>query len=437
MSVRSLGVGTTYPSYTEYTLSGVPVTGLNVEFNPGILYVAFAGMQNQRPIENSSYRRSLYAGRLGVGQKEDSHIYFTGLYVKDDAGSIAVDPTNTTLTPRNNHVFGTEAKLTFLQDRLTLEGEGAVSVLTRDTRDAELESKSIPAWLKKLVDPKISTSFDYTYSGKVSFSNDESATRISAGVKMVGPGYTSLGAPNIRTDQFGFEGKIDQKLAECRVSVGLFFRRYRDNLIDWKPATTTTTAYGITLGLNFRDLPFLRVGFTPYFQKSNAADPLRALDNRTMVYTVATGYTARIAEIVSSSTVSYNRQVAKGLLPTNYFGTTTITINEAVSFPFPLTLSGTYALTQSKALNLYSGIVTVDLNGSYQWAEGIQTSVGGTKSVERNNNKKVSLYAGSVLTLYGRFSLDLRAEHSSYTDWRNRTGNYSELVVQAGVVATW
>ncbi|MBI4535183.1 MAG: hypothetical protein HY708_02820 [Ignavibacteriae bacterium] len=436
-SVRTLGIGTTYPNYSEYTLSGVPVTGLNVELNPGLFYVAFAGMQNQRPIENSSYRRSLYAGRLGLGQKEDSHIYFTGMYVKDDVGSIGVDPANNTLTPQANHVFGTEAKLILMDDKLTLEGEGAVAVLTRDTRDPELESKSIPGFIKKLVDPKISTSFDYTWSGKLAFNNDESGTRVSAGVKMVGPGYTSLGAPNIRTDQLGFDGKVDQKFLERRVSVGVFFKRYKDNLINWKPATTTTTAYGVNLGLNFRNLPFLRLGFTPYFQKSDAVDPRRAVNNRTMMYSVTTGYTTRIDEIVSASTISYNRQVAKGLSPTNYFGTTSITFNEAFSFSFPLTVSGTYGLTQSKALDLYGGIVTVDLNGSYQWTEGIQTSLGGTTSVERNNNKKVSVYAGSMLALFEGFSLDVRAEHASYTDWRNRTNNYDEFVFNAGLVAAW
>ncbi|MEK9136307.1 MAG: hypothetical protein AAB393_04235, partial [Bacteroidota bacterium] len=312
-----------------------------------------------------------------------------------------------------------------------------VAVLTRDTRDPELESKSIPGWLKKLVDPRISTSFDYTYSGKVSFANDESGTRVSAGVKMVGPGYTSLGAPNVRTDQLGFEGKVDQKLFERRVSVGVFVKRYRDNLIKWKPATTTTTAYGVSLGFNFRNLPFLRLGFTPYFQKSDAVDPRRAVDNRTMMYSVTTGYTTRIEEIVSSSTVSYNRQVAKGLSPANYFGTTSITIVEALSFPFPLTVSGTYGLTQSKAPGLYSGIVTVDINGSYQWTDGIQTSLGGGAGVEKNRNKKVSFYAGSMLELFQGCSLDVRGEHASYTDRHSSVNNFNELIFQAALMVTW
>jgi len=129
--------------------------------------------------------------------------------------------------------------------------------------------------------------------------------------------------------------------------------------------------------------------------------------------------------------------VAKGLLPANYFGTTSITMVEAVSFAFPLTVSGTYSLTQSKAIALYSGIVTVDLNGSYQCTGGIQTSLGGTTSVEKHSNKKVSFYASSMLELFQGFSLDVRAEHNSYTDRRASTQSYKELVFQSTLTARW
>jgi hypothetical protein len=105
-----------------------------------------------------------------------------------------------------------------------------------------------------------------------------------------------------------------------------------------------------------------------------------------MMYSVSSGYTIRFNEIVSTSSVSYNRQVVKGLSPANYFGTTSITIVEAVGFAFPLSVSGTHGLTQSKALGLYSGTVTLDLNGSYHWSEQIQTTLGGTTADEKNRN---------------------------------------------------
>src|ERR1035437_7838722 len=54
LGVNVFGVGTNYPSYSDYTLKGVPVTGVTAELNPGIFYAAFAASKNQRGIENTA-----------------------------------------------------------------------------------------------------------------------------------------------------------------------------------------------------------------------------------------------------------------------------------------------------------------------------------------------------------------------------------------------
>ena len=77
MSINTLGIGTNYPSYTDYTLKGVPVTGINVEIYPSLFYAAFAASRNQRGIDNIAFQCSLYAGRLGIGKKEGTHFFFT------------------------------------------------------------------------------------------------------------------------------------------------------------------------------------------------------------------------------------------------------------------------------------------------------------------------------------------------------------------------
>jgi hypothetical protein len=437
MSVKAFGVGTTYPSYSEYTLSGVPVTGLNVEFNPGIFYMAFAGMKNQRPIENSSYRRSLYAGRLGLGQKENTHIYFTGLFVKDDAGSIGVDSANNILTPQANHVFGTEAKLNFFDGKLALEGEGAIAVLTRDTRDPELESKSIPGFIQKLVDPKISTSFDYTYSGKVSFTNDESATRVSAGVKMVGPGYTSLGAPNIRTDQFGFEGKVDQKFLERHVSIGASFKQYRDNLINWKRSTTTTTAYGANLGFNFPKLPFLRLTYAPYFQKNDDSNPARKVDNKTAIYSAVSGYSFPLGSLRSSTSFVFTGQQTETVSGLADYRTNSYLLTEGVSFRFPLNVTTTLGLVQTYSGIGYGRINTVDVGATASPIDNASTSVGVNLSIEKDRNEKAGFYLSSNVSLFEMLSIDVRAERNVYTEEQIVAENYREFVFAATLTARW
>jgi hypothetical protein len=437
MSIRSLGIGTNYPSYSEYTLSGVPVTGVNIEINPGIFYAAFTGSTNQRGIDSTSYSRNLYAGRIGLGKKEGTHLYFTGLYAKDDEGSIKLDSANYTLTPKSNYVFGTEAKLNLFSDKLTLEGEGALAVLTRDTRDPELESKSIPDWLKKLVDPRISTSFDYSYSGKLMFNNDASATRLSLGIKMVGPGYTSLGVPNLRTDQFGYEAKLDQRFFERRVSVGTFFNRYNDNLIKWKQSTTTTTACGVNLGFNFPRIPFLRLSYSPYFQKNDDLNPLSKVDNTTSVYSVMTGYSYRLCNLNSSTSVTFFGQETKTASGISDCRTNSFMVTDAVSLNIPLSFTASWGLIQSSYGLGDSRINNIDLGANAQVTDGWSIMAGVNSAAEEDRNRKTGFYVSSSISPFKGIGIDLRAEQNVYSEQQVAFGDYHEFLFSANLKAQW
>ncbi|MBU2445640.1 MAG: hypothetical protein KJ666_08720 [Bacteroidetes bacterium] len=437
MSIRSFGIGTNYPSYSEYTLSGVPVTGVNIEINPGIFYAAFTASANQRGIDNSSYSRSLYAGRIGLGKKEGTHLYFTGLYAKDDEGSIRLDSANNTLTPKANYVFGTEAKLNLFGDILSLQGEGALAVLTRDTRDPELEHKSIPGWVKNLVDPRISTSFDYSYSGKLAFNNDASATMVSLGIKMVGPGYTSLGVPNLRTDQFGYEAKFDQRFFERRVSVGTFFKRYNDNLIKWKRSTTTTTAYGVNLGFTFPRIPFLRLSYSPYSQKNDDLNPLRKVDNTTSVYSVMTGYSYRLGNLNSSTSFTFSGQEAKTVGGIGDYRTNSFMVTEAISLNIPLSFTASWGLIQTTSALGDSRINNIDLGANAQVTDGLSIMGGVNLASEKDRNRRTGFYVSSNISPFQGIGIDIRADRNVYTEEQVALGDYREFIFSATLTARW
>jgi len=437
MGIRSLGVGTNYPSYSEYTLGGVPVTGVNIEINPGIFYAAFTAGANQRGIDNLSYSRSLYAGRIGLGKKEGTHLYFTGLYAKDDEGSIKLDPANNTLTPKANYVFGTEAKLNLFGDKLSLQGEGALAVLTRDTRDPELEHKSIPGWVKNIVDPRISTSFDYSYSGKLAFNNDASATRISLGLKMVGPGYTSLGVPNLRTDQFGYEAKFDQRFFERRVTVGTFYKRYNDNLIQWKRSTTTTTAYGVNLGFNFPRIPFLRLSYSPYSQKNDDLNPLRKVDNTTSVYSIMTGYSYRLGNLNSSTSFTFSRQETKTVSGIGDYRTNSFMVTEAISLNIPLSFTASWGLIQTTSALGDSRINNLDLGANAQVIDGWSIMGGVNLAIEEGRNRRTGFYVSSNVSPFQGIGIDIRADRNIYTEQQGALGDYREFIFSATLTARW
>ncbi|MCX6150577.1 MAG: hypothetical protein NTX22_08655 [Ignavibacteriales bacterium] len=428
LGINTLGIGTNYPSYSDYTLKGVPVTGINVELNPGIFYAAFAASKNQRSIENIAYQRSLYAGRLGIGKKDLSHFFFTGLYAKDDENSTTVLPDNLTLTPKANYVLGTETKLTLFDELILIEGEGNVSVLTRDTRDADFESKSIPNWIKKMITPKISTSFDYSYTGKMSFNNPGSATRISFGMKMIGPGYASLGAPNLRNDQFAYEGKVEQGLLARKISISSFFRTSHDNLIEWKSSTTTTTAFGINLGLNFPKLPFLQVSYSPYIQKNNNQVPSHQIENKTIMFSAVTGYTLLIEEFNFLTNVAYIRNEAKTLNGLSDYRTNSVSVTEAISFDKPISFAGTWGIIKTTSPYYYSNINSFDFSINAAFMEFLSNTLGLNIAYEWSANKKTGVYLNTAISILENINLNARLEETVYKDLVDTSLNYNELI---------
>lgn len=437
MGVNAFGIGTNYPSYSDYTLKGVPVTGINIEMNPGIFYSAFAASKNQRSIDNIAYQRNLYAGRLGIGKKDKTHFFFTGLYVKDDENSTFVAPDNLTLTPKANYVLGVETKLNLFDDKLSFEGEGTAAVLTRDTRDADLEIKGMPGWIKGMVNPKISSSFDYSYAGKISFNNTKSATKVSVGMKMIGPGYTSLGVPNLRNDQLAYEAKLEQGFLSRKISVSSFFRTSHDNLIDWKSSTTTTTAFGINLGLNFPKLPFLQVSYSPYLQKNDEQVLSKKIENKTTVFSAVTGYTVPIEEFNFSTNVAFTSNEAKTIGGLSDYRTNSLSITEVVHFNKPISFAGAWGLIKTTSPYSNSNINNFDFSINASFTELLSNTLGVTVTTERTVSQKSGVYLTTSILPWKNFTLDARVESAAYNNLVDNSLSYSEVIFNVILNVTW
>jgi hypothetical protein len=408
-----------------------------MELNPGIFYAAFAASKNQRGIENEAYQRSIYAGRLGIGKLDGTHFFFTGLYAKDDENSTTVLPTNLTLTPKANYVFGAQTKLALFNQHILIEGEGNAAVLTRDTREADLEIKAIPKWLKGLVDPKISTAFDYSYTGKMTFNNPESATRISLDMKMVGPGYVSLGAPNLRNDQLAYEVKADQGFFAKKISLGTFFKTSHDNLIDWKSSTTTTTSYGINLGFHFPKLPFLQVSYSPYVQKNDDSVLTQKVENKTMMLSAMTGYSLLIKEFNFTTNVAFTSNQAKTLTGLSDYKTNSINVTEAVSFNNPISFAGTWGLIKTASTSLNSDISNYDLSINASYTELLTNTLGLNIASENSVSHKTVLYLNTTYTPLKNINLTARIEGSAFKDLLDTSLNYKELIFNLALAVNW
>lgn len=436
-SFKTLGIGTTYPSYTPFTMQGVPISGINVEFNPGWFYIAATAQKNQKPIDNVSFRRDLYSGRIGYGQMDKSHFYITGLYANDKAGSILVDSTNQLLTPNSNYLFGIQGKLNLFRDKLSFEAEAVGSMLTRDNRDADLENKSIPSFVKNMFHPKISSQIDYSYSIKSIFDNQKSNTKVTASLKMVGPGFVTLGNPTLRGDKMEIETKISQKFINKQVSVTASFKWFRDNLISSKRYTTNTTIPNLTVNLNFKGYPYVMLAYIPNFMPNDATDPIYKFDYKNHLVMVNTGHNLRVGKMNLSSNLSYMFNQVTSLDTASGYTSNSLTLSEGLSFEIPLTLSFSFCAIHSDYVNEYSRLLSFDSYASYVLEDVWTNSIGFATGVEKAKNRKRMFYLTTSLNLVKNMTFEIRTEKNLYTDWLSGSNNFDEFLIRGTVTTNW
>lgn len=436
-SFKTLGIGTTYPSYTTFTMQGVPISGINVEFNPGWFYIAATAQKNQKPIDNVSFRRDIYSGRIGYGQKDKSHFYITGLYANDKAGSILVDSTNRLLTPNSNYLFGIQGKLNLLRDKLSFEAEAVGSMLTRDNRDADLENKSIPSFVKNMFHPKISSQVDYSYSIKSIFDNQKSNTKVTASLKMVGPGFITLGNPTLRGDKMEIETKISQKFMNKQVSVTASFKWFRDNLINSKRYTTNTTIPNLTVNLNFKGYPYVMLAYMPNFMANNSSDPLYKFDYKNHLVMVNTGHNLRFGKMNLSSNLSYLFNQATSLDTSSGYTSNSLTLSEGLSFDIPLSISASINMIHSDYANDYSRILSFDTFASYTLEDVWTNMIGFSTGVEKDKNRKRRFYLTTSFKMIKNVTFEIRTEKNLYTDWVASLNNFDEFLIRGTITTNW
>ncbi len=467
----TLALGVTYPNFTPLTLSGVPVTGANIEWTPGNFYLAVAGGQTQKAVVRDTltvdYQNTLFAGVIGFGKRNESHFHLTTLYAKDNSSSIsspktALDSTfaDTSILfrngPRANYVLGADLLL-IPDEHFSLSAEIDGSMLTRDTRDAGVNNSDIPDWVRKLVDPTISSFVDYSYILQGSVTLPESNSRLTASTRRVGPGYFSLGTPTLRNDNLRYEGKIDQYFYKRQISFSGFYRTEHDNLIPWKQATTTIGSYGISMGLNFRKLPYLRISYSPYTQTSEVTDSALkaspqgdslAINNQTTLISVFTGYNLVLGRTVLSTNFSFSRQDTRTRFGIGDYSSNNYNLNEIVNLAIPLTLSAGVGVIVPHALpDTLNSIFTLDLSGSYTALDVWTSTLGVTIATQKNIDSKSGFYLSTSFPVWNVGNLEIRAEKNLYTAISQQiitgpptiaqSGNYDEFLLRATLTKSW
>ncbi|MFO7889803.1 MAG: hypothetical protein R6V04_05625 [bacterium] len=254
--------------FSQYTFNGVNVTGAEVDLYPGLWRFTVGGGQTRRAVQgniaNESYDQFLFASRIGYGDTKKSFIHLLFMKAKDDPGSLTkpddweydqvipdtmgteldtiwVEPPYNpySVTPEENFVAGFISQLNVVDNRIVLKVEGSGSAYTKDlnAEKVQMDSLSIPEWLRKplstIFSPRTSSNIDYAVQTNLELNFKNVKTDI--GYEFIGPGYISLGTPSTVNDRQKLIVNSSLRLKNHRIRLG--WQRMSNNLLKQKEET--------------------------------------------------------------------------------------------------------------------------------------------------------------------------------------------------------
>jgi hypothetical protein len=271
-SIKQLGMGSSYPYYSDLTLSGMRNNGVHIEMNKRNYYAAFTrgtiDAMNYFGYPVGGMNRQLQGGRIGLGKIEDSHVFFNYLKIQDNVKGIDTLSNR----PQENMVVGAELQLNLLKKRVMIKSEIAKSFHTLDrmivdtsnTRDiGESLLSEVPYFRTNSTTHK-----DIAYNVELNSQFNKDKTTITGYYKYVGGGYVSLGVPYLLRDVKRYEGRLTHYIKERKFSLAFFIRNDFDNLLQNRIYTSYNTSIGGEIGLNFKKLPKVKLAFAPTIQNS-------------------------------------------------------------------------------------------------------------------------------------------------------------------------
>jgi hypothetical protein len=435
-AISNVEFGTCYPYFTQYTLTGVPVSGGVVELNPGIFHLEGTMGKLQRSVNWSdttyteyAYERSLAAFSVGFGKKEAPHLHFIYLHSGDDSASVApafiplyTDSDSVEITkPMENYVVGIDLGFSLFDNKFYIESEILGTEVTRDVRMPALTYEGIPSFLTSIFKPRLSSAFDLAVT--VNSTLNISGTEITGSFGMIGPNFESFGNPYLRNDVLSYEAGIRQHFLNNSLFVFASLEKEKDNLLGTKSSTTSFDAYEFGIGFNFTSLPYLEFSYSPYSERDDSLE----LDRSSNMFSVNTGYSFNLGGIGNYLSVFFSHQSYDDRLEANNYSGKAISVGDEVNFTMPLSLSFAVDFSETSYPDTTDRILSFDVGAFYtsfgRWTNGI----GFNTAKEQGNVSRNGLYLSSSLSMgvFGNLGLDLEKnfftgefEDENYDEWR-------------------
>jgi len=261
-------IGDYSTQFSSLTLNGITFRGAGLDLHPWSLKLETHYGQIQRAVKadpfNSVYSRYLFAARVGYGTSAQSGFFINVLRSKDNTkslpkeiflrdSSLSTGRNQYGVTPQENLVLGANFGIPLFDKALTLGGEAAGSVFTRDLFSSPFDSLKTPKIVKNIYKPRVSTNIDYAYSSFLNLSSKY--FNFKGDYQTIYPGYISHGLSNIISDRKNLNLSSQISPWQNYFSLLANYSSQEDNLL--KQKLFTTKRESISLSTNIKPSNFL------------------------------------------------------------------------------------------------------------------------------------------------------------------------------------
>jgi hypothetical protein len=446
LNVRSFSVGTSFPVFSEYTVNGIPLTGLNVEYTPKKWYFAGVGAKNLNPIEQqqplnnnipntpgtpmmamatpNTYARQVYAVAIGRGVPKKPHIHFNVMYGLDDQHSIRERKSaDTVLTtgnivsrPQENLVIGTDFlyKLPLAFYNIKVEGEVASSILSNDTRVARLNREKLQDFGLKTNDVNSQFQGDIAVMMKPIWTID-SLTELKGTYNRVGATYRSFGVPFLRRDFKLARLDFSRFFWKRKIFTQFYVFEDETNLSRMQPVTVFNRGGGLNAAIDIPKAPKIILSYLMMNFSQSPADlqtaSIAAVQHNT---SLTLNYPYQVGELGFQSllNVMYQRKIAVNpILSFNIYG---FDVQQECTLPIGLSVGLKAGLMKEESLVRNTTIQTVGIVGRFELGEKWRNSLGYDYLTNPTAGRRMIAFGESIYAFTKYLSANIRCEWNAY-----------------------
>lgn len=305
-NIRSIGVGRSLLNLSELTVWNASLTGVSVEYTPGV-YTAFAagkidyGFRDFWGRNNQSKSQHLIIGRFGIGNVEKKALILSVFAGKKYNYGHSLHDTISTPIP----VTGFSLEGIIKHDAYTF-----LSAEVAKTNRFGSDSSSGNYSTKNLFNPSDRSNLGLSIKGQMFMKS--TGLRISGFLRQTGENFQSFSLFTYRTNQIAWNIRAEQPLLKGRVAVSAALRRNDfTNPFTEKSFRTSTIFKSIEATVRFPKWPVLSAAYHPGSQLY-VLDHKRIREDAYYITNISAFYTYRAGEVRMLSSFVYNDFSSRG-----------------------------------------------------------------------------------------------------------------------------